>query len=185
MQPLYVRMMNKLYWICIGIAIVCICTTVSLIFIGTMARDLFGIGAMYSEQLSIMFAVQMTFYGAAACYRAHAHLSLLAFVSMLSKRNQAIVERLIEGLFVLISAGMVWWGIELVQTTMFQRYAEVPWEWLKVGYIYSAVPISGLCTLLFVIEQIFYKEARDFHSDGKFGEETDVDIIRRAHEERG
>ena len=182
MQPLYVRLMNRLYWLCIGIAIVSICTTTMLIFVGTMARDLFGFGAMYAEQLSIMFAVQMTFYGAAACYRAHAHLSLQAFVRMLPLRAQTVVEYLIYLLFIAISCGMVWWGIELVRTTMFQRYAEVPWEALKVGYVYTAVPISGFVLLLFVIEQILYKESRKFHADARFGEETEVDIIRRAQE---
>ena len=184
MQPLYVRLMNRLYWLCIIIAIVAICTTTTLIFVGTMVRDLFGFGAMYSEQLSIMFAVQMTFYGAAACYRAHAHLSLRYFVLRLPPLGQTIITYVNFGFFIIISSAMVWWGIELVRTTMFQHYAEFPWQGLKVGYIYTAVPVSGFILLLFVIEQIFYRESRQFHSDDDAHAKTDTDIIRRAEEGR-
>jgi TRAP-type C4-dicarboxylate transport system permease small subunit len=182
MKSLYTRAMDKLYWACIGFAIFSICATTTLVFVGTMARDLFSFGAMYSEQLSIMFAIQMTFYGAAGCYRAHAHLSLGYFVRQLSARGQAIVEYIVFGFFVAISCSMIFWGIQLVDATMFQHYAEFPWEGLKVGYIYSAVPISGFILLLFVIEQIFIPESRQFHGDDEHGAETEVDIIRRAQE---
>ena len=181
MPPLYVRAMDKLYWLCIGIAIVAICTTTTLVFAGAMARDLLGFGAMYSEQLSIMFAIQMTFYGAAACYRAHAHLSLTLLARMLPRVGQAILRYFVEGVFLAIACSMIYWGSELVEATMFQHYAEFPWEGLKVGYIYSAVPISGFILLLFVIEQLFFKSARDFHGD-EDGAETEMDIIRKAQE---
>lgn len=182
MAPLYVRMMNKLYWLCIGIAMVSICVSTILVFLGTMTRDLFGFGAMYSEQISIMFAIQMTFYGAAACYRAHVHLSLSFFVNRLPPAGRNAVRHFVHILFLAISGAMIYWGIELVLATTKQHYAEFPWEGLKVGYIYAAVPISGLVTLLFVAEQIFFKEARQFHGDDGFGAETDTDIVRRAQE---
>ena len=173
--------MDKLYWLCIGIAVLAICTTTLLVFAGAMARDLFGFGAMYSEQLSIMFAIQMTFYGAAACYRAHAHLSLTLFARMMPPVGQTVLRNFVQFVFLAISCSMIWWGIDLVKATVFQHYAEFPWEGLKVGYIYAAVPISGFVTLLFVIEQIFFKSARDFHGD-EGGAETELDIIRKAQE---
>jgi TRAP-type C4-dicarboxylate transport system permease small subunit len=182
MKSLYTRAMDKLYWVCIGVAVLSICATTTLVFVGTMARDLFGFGAMYSEQLSIMFAIQMTFYGAAACYRAHAHLSLGFFVRKLSPRRQLLVQYIVFAFFFAIACSMIYWGVDLAKTTMFQHYAEFPWEGLKVGYIYSAVPISGCVLLLFVLEQIFIPESRQFHGDETHGSETEVDIIRRAQE---
>jgi len=181
MAPLYVRAMDKLYWFCIGVAVLAICTTTILVFAGAMARDLFGFGAMYSEQLSIMFAIQMTFYGAAACYRAHAHLSLTLFARLAPPMGQTILRYFVQAVFVAVSCSMIWWGIDLVKATMFQHYAEFPWEGLKVGYIYAVVPITGVILLLFVIEQILFKSARDFHGD-EDGAETELDIIRKAQE---
>ncbi len=181
MPPLYVRAMDKLYWFCIGIAVLAICTTTTLVFAGAMARDLLGFGAMYSEQLSIMFAIQMTFYGAAACYRAHAHLSLTLFATMMPPKGQTILRYFVQAIFLAISLAMIFWGIDLVKATMFQHYAEFPWEGLKVGYIYSAVPISGVILLLFIIEQLFFESARKFHGD-EGGAETELDIIRKAQE---
>ncbi len=182
MQPLYVRLMTGLYWVCISIAVVAICTTTLLVFAGAMVRYLLGFGAMYSEQISIMFAIQMTFYGGAACYRAHAHLSLMLFARLLPSVGQKILRYFVNGVIMAIACSMIYWGIELVQTTMFQHYAEFPWEGLKVGYIYSAVPISGFILLLFAIEQFIFKSAQQFHADESRGSETETDILRKAQE---
>ena len=182
MRPLYVRCMDFLYKVCIGIAMVSIVVTTTLVFAGAMARDFLGFGAMYSEQLSIMFAIQMAFYGAAACFRAHAHLSLTAFVRMLPPLGQTVVGYLVQALFVAIACSMMYWGWDLVKTTMVQHYSEFPWEKLKVGYVYSAIPISGFITLLFVIEQVFYKVSEEFHGDDENGSATETDILRRAEE---
>lgn len=186
MQSLYVRAMNGLYRACIAISIVSLIAMTVLVFAGAMARDLLGFGAMYSEQLSIMLAIQLTFYGAAACFRAHAHLALTLFVRVLPQRVQSGIKHLVTGLFIAVGAGMVFWGIDLVQTTMFQHYAEFPWERLKVGYIYTAVPISGAITVLFALEQLFYfRGTEGFHGDEALGARTETDIIRRARESRG
>lgn len=183
MKPMYVRLMDWLYWTCITVGVVSIVIMTVLVFAGAMARDLLGFGAMYSEQLSIMLAIQMAFYGAAACYRAHAHLSLMLFVGFLPKAAQLTIRRTIPFLFVAIGAAMIYWGVDLVRTTMFQHYAEFPWEGLKVGYIYTAVPISGAITILFAIEQILYFTSSEaFHGDTEAGSETEADIIRRARE---
>ncbi len=182
MRPLYVRCMDVLYKVCIGIAMVSIVVTTVLVFAGAMARDFLGFGAMYSEQLSIMFAIQMAFYGAAACFRAHAHLSLRVFVRMLPQAGQTVIMYGVLAMFAAIACSMMYWGWDLVQTTMFQHYAEFPWEQLKVGYIYSAMPVSGFVTLLFVIEQVFFKVSREFHGDEDNGSETEIDILRKAEE---
>ena len=48
---------------------------------------------------------------------------------------------------------MIIWGASLVKTTYFQSYPE--FQYIRVGVAYSAIPIGGLITLLFVIEKAF------------------------------
>ena len=49
---------------------------------------------------------------------------------------------------------MVWYGLKLVSTTWFQLYPEL--QQIRVGTVYLALPLSGLVTLLFVIERLVY-----------------------------
>ena len=50
-----------------------------------------------------------------------------------------------------ISIFMVIYGAGLVQTTFFQSYPE--FQYIRVGLVYTAIPIAGLITFLFVVEK--------------------------------
>jgi TRAP-type C4-dicarboxylate transport system permease small subunit len=49
---------------------------------------------------------------------------------------------------------MIGYGASLVRTTFFQSYPE--FQYIRVGVAYSAIPIAGTITLLFVIEKVFF-----------------------------
>ncbi len=74
MRAVYTGLMDKLYGLCIVICAVSIVVMTGLIFSGVIMRVGFLMGARFAEPSAIFFAVQMTMYGAAACYRAHVHL---------------------------------------------------------------------------------------------------------------
>ena len=57
------------------------------------------------------------------------------------------------------SVFMLVWGGKLAMETMGQTLAELPW--LAVGYTYLPVPLSGLITLIFVLEQMFCGHQHD------------------------
>ena len=76
----------------------------------------------------------------------------------------------------LIAVLMVIYGASLAHTTWFQSYPE--FEYVKVGLVYSAIPGSGLVTLLFVIEAILFRRTE---------EEEDEEMqhaLEQAEEER-
>jgi TRAP-type transport system small permease protein len=154
MRPPYVRLMDKLYWLCVAIGIVSIVCMTCLIFIGVIMRYVFFVGASFAEPMSIFFAVQLTLYGAAACYRAQAHLSLQFFVQQLPQAPQRVISVAVHALMALIALAMIYFGTNLAQITWFQSYPE--FIYIRVGFVYSAIPGGGLALLLFVIESFFY-----------------------------
>lgn len=154
MRPPFVRLMDKLYWICVAIAIVSIVCMTCLIFVGVVMRYVFFKGASFAEPLSIFFAVQLTLYGAAACYRAGAHLSLQFFVKRLPSGLARAADIVVQILMAVIALTMVYYGINLARTTWFQSYPE--FIYVRVGFVYSAIPGGGFALLLFVIEHFFY-----------------------------
>jgi len=117
-------------------------------------RYVFEMGARFAEPMSIFFTVQLTMYGAAACYRVHAHLRLQVFVNMLPDKWQAVPEYAVHFLMGVIAALMIYYGVSLSEITWFQSYPE--FEYVRVGLVYSAIPGSGVILLLFVIEALFF-----------------------------
>ena len=156
MRSLYARAMDLLYRLCVAICVASVVVMVGLIFAGVIMRVGFTMGARFAEPLSIFFAVQLTMYGAAVCYRAQAHLRLQVFVRLLSERWQRWSEWLVHTLMGGVAVLMIVYGISLTRTTWFQAYPE--FDVVKVGLVYSAIPGSGIVTLLFVIEALLLRQ---------------------------
>lgn len=149
-----VRWLDGLYLACIwisGVALVVMCTVIPL---GVFARYVLGFGAQWPEPIAILMMVVFTFFGAAAAYRAGAHIA----VQMLTDRLPGPARRAC-GWFVhlamLAASGFVLvWGLKLVQGTMGQTISELPW--LPVGITYLALPLGSLVTLLFILEHMVF-----------------------------
>jgi TRAP-type C4-dicarboxylate transport system permease small subunit len=149
-----VRLLDRLYLACIwisGIALVVMCVVIPL---GVFARYVLGFGAQWPEPVAILMMVVFTFFGAAAAYRAGAHIA----VAMLTDRLPAPLQKACAGfvhLAMLAASGFVLvWGMKLVLGTMGQTLSELPW--LPVGITYLALPLGSLVTLLFVLEHIAF-----------------------------
>ena len=169
MSAAYIRLMDRLYMLCMfwcGLAIVCM---TGLIFTSVVMRYGFSVGARFAEPYSIFFAVQLAMYGAAACYRANAHLRLTVFVDALPPRVTFFVDRLVQVLLAAVALAMLWYGYKLASTTWFQAYPE--FEHIRVGVVYAAIPISGAIFLLFVVEHFLY---------GRQGVDVAEEEVRRA-----
>lgn len=153
MRERYRRAMDALYYICVTIGGVGIAIMALAIAWGVYSRYVLEQGSFWPEPISIFLAIQVTFYGAAACYRANAHISLSVFANMLPALPRWLVEWFGHLAMAVIAGLMIYYGIVLVRTTYFQVYPE--FQYIRVGLVYTAIPISGLITLLFVIERAF------------------------------
>jgi len=151
----YVRAMELLQAACMTLAALSIIVMTLIIAWSVYTRYWLNLGSFWAEPIAIMLAVQMTFFGAAACYRAGGHISIDVFMRMLGEtRGRRAAERLVDFLVMVLATAMVWYGIGLVKTTWFQVYPE--FQQIKVGVVYGAVPLSGLVTLLFAIERLVF-----------------------------
>jgi TRAP-type C4-dicarboxylate transport system permease small subunit len=157
--------MDLLYLACMVMAGLAIVGMALIIAWSVYTRYVLVQGSFWAEPISIMLAVQMTFYGAAACYRASAHISIDMLTRHLPKGAASLAaERLVAVLMATISLAMIWYGISLVETTYFQVYPEL--QQIRVGLVYTAVPGSGLVTLLFVVERLLYGAPPPPHAEG-------------------
>ena len=98
--------------------------------------------------------VIFTFLGAAAAYRAGAHIAVAMLTTRLPAGLQKVCVRLVDLAMALVCLFVVVYGAKLCMGTMGQTLAELPW--LPVGITYMPLPLGAFLTLLFVIEKIVF-----------------------------
>jgi TRAP-type C4-dicarboxylate transport system permease small subunit len=146
--------LDKVYLACIWSAGIAIFFMSIIIPVGVFARYVLGYGAQWPEPIAMILMVIFTFLGAAASYRAGAHIA----VAMLTDRLPASLQKqcvwLVDICMLAICLFGVVYGTKLCLGTMAQNLAELPW--LPVGVTYAPLPLGALLTLIFVVEKTVF-----------------------------
>ncbi|MES2980572.1 MAG: TRAP transporter small permease [Pseudomonadota bacterium] len=146
--------LDGIYLACIWVAGIAIFLMSIIIPVGVFARYVLGFGAQWPEPIAILLMVIFTFIGAAAAYRAGAHIAVAMMTDRLSRPLQTLCRWAVDFMMLAICLFMIVYGSKLCLETMGQTLADLPW--LPVGITYLPVPLGGLLTLLFVIEQLVF-----------------------------
>jgi TRAP-type C4-dicarboxylate transport system permease small subunit len=143
---------EALYRLCVIVSGTALVLISAVIPWGVFTRYVLNSAASWPEPTAILLTIVLTFFGAAACYRAGTHMSVSFLVRAMSRPWRRVIEPLAEALVALLALFMMIWGARLVDTTWHQSIAEFPA--LSVGVTYLPIPIGGAITLLFVVERL-------------------------------
>jgi len=152
MKTLFLRVNDTLYRGCIWVAGLSILTMSLIIPWGIFARYVLGTGSSWPEPVSILLMVLFTFIGAAASYRAGAHMAVAMITDRLPEPTRRMVNVLTQLLMVAVCVFMTWYGFKLCVTTWNQYMASLPS--VRVGMSYAPIPVGGVLTLIFVLEKL-------------------------------
>ncbi|HEK1693267.1 TPA: TRAP transporter small permease [Pseudomonas putida] len=152
MKSLFLSVNDTLYRSCIWIAGLSILAMSLIIPWGIFARYVLGTGSSWPEPVSILLMVVFTFVGAAASYRAGAHMAVGMITDRLPPLQRQLVALLVQVLMVLVCVFMTYYGIKLCITTWNQSLASLPG--VRVGMTYAPIPVGGVLTLIFVLEKL-------------------------------
>ncbi len=122
---------------------------------GVISRYMPGIRPSdWTEEIAIYLLMWISLLGAAITYRNYGHLGVDYFVGKLDPSAQKCVAVIVE-LATLSFAlfALVYGGGRLVSETLSTSQL-TPFLQLKVGYLYSAVPICGLFMSGFALEHL-------------------------------
>jgi TRAP-type C4-dicarboxylate transport system permease small subunit len=153
-DPLFVRTMDRVYLASIWLAGAAIFFMSLIIPWGVFTRYVLGSGSQWPEPIAILLMMVFTFIGAAAAYRAGAHISVTMFTERLSPALQRLMGWVSNALMVLVCLFIAWYGTRLCIETWNQSISELPW--LPVGVTYASLPLGSALTLLFVIERMAF-----------------------------
>ncbi len=152
MKNLFLRANDTLYRACIWVAGLSILTMSLIIPWGIFARYVLGTGSSWPEPVAILLMVVFTFIGAAASYRAGAHMAVAMITDRLPPLQRQLVALLVQILMILVCVFMTYYGTKLCITTWHQFLASLPS--VRVGMSYAPIPVGGVLTLVFVLEKL-------------------------------
>jgi TRAP-type C4-dicarboxylate transport system permease small subunit len=146
------KLMDALYALCVAIAGTAFVLISAVIPWAVYTRYVLNRSASWPEPTAVLLMIVLTFFGAAACYRAGQHMRMSFFVSLLPPRVQRATALAVEMLMALIALFMINWGLKLVAATWQNSIADFPS--LSVGVTYLPIPLGGAMLLFFVIERV-------------------------------
>ncbi|HBX55844.1 TRAP transporter small permease [Pseudomonas sp. UBA2684] len=154
MKNTLLRINDVIYLACIWLAGLAVVTMALIIPWGIFARYILGSGAGWPEPVAILLMVVFTFIGAAASYRAGAHMAVTTLTDRMPDNWQPIITLFVQVLMAVICLFMTIWGTKLCIATWNQFMSTLPT--LRVGVSYAPIPIGGAITLIFILERLFF-----------------------------
>ena len=152
MTQRFLQFNDRVYLACIWISGLAILVMSLVIPWGIFTRYVLGSGSQWPEPIAILLMVVFTFLGAAASYRAGAHIAVAMLTDRLPESLRHPLRGLVHALMLLVAVFMAFYGFKLCSETWGQSIAELPW--MPVGATYLPVPLGGVVTLLFVVEHM-------------------------------
>lgn len=154
MKNSLLRLNDILYMTCIWVTGLSVLTIALIIPWGVFARYALGTGSSWPEPTAILLMMVFTFIGAAASYRAGAHMAVAMVTDRLPpnlRKTMSIVSQLLMATICLF---MTIWGAKLCASTWNQFMSALPT--LRVGITYMPIPLGGALTLIFVVEKLLF-----------------------------
>ena len=145
--------MEWLYVACVGMSGVALVAITLMIPIGVFMRYALNNPQSWPEPAAVVLMVMLSFLGGAAVYRANVHVAVQALLNAVSPAKRRAMLWAVDACVGATALFMIFYGAQLCITTRFQTMAEFPW--LSVAFVYAPIPVSGLVTLLFLVERVW------------------------------
>jgi len=119
----------------------------------------------YTEEIARYLLMWIGLLGAAYAYRRHAHLGLDIVTRSMRGTNAAIAQKIADALCLFFAVTvMVIGGWNLVSLTWELNQLSAALE-IKMAYIYSVLPISGMLIVIFALERILLPHVKVAEQD--------------------
>lgn len=154
MAELIKRGLDKLYLACIWISGIALIVMSLIIPWAVFTRYVLNAAASWPEPVAIICMLIFTFTGAAASYRAGAHIAVTIVTDRVPEAVKPALARVVDVIMLGVCAFILLWGLQLCELTWNQTMPDLPG--MRVGITYLPLPLGALCTLFFVLERLAF-----------------------------
>lgn len=121
---------------------------------GVFTRYVMGEQAKWSEELARFLLIWVSLLGGAVAFGVKGHLGVDYFVGLFAPETRKLMAVVVH-LIVLFFASFVfiYGGFRVVSATLAMGQTTPALDW-KMGYVYMALPISGIFMVIYTIENL-------------------------------
>ena len=122
-------------------------------FYQILARDIFVISSMWTEELARFLFVWIVFLGAATLIEGNEHIRIAILIDRLPLATSRII-RIISNLLILAFGVIFVWSAYLNFLNNWEFYAP-SMDWMRLSYLYLGLLISGVLTIWYLLVNLF------------------------------
>jgi TRAP-type C4-dicarboxylate transport system permease small subunit len=160
MERIFSRLINLIEWWAVFLLVL----MVILVCLGVFFRYVLGSSLAWYDEFASYLLVWLTFYGAVAASYHNRHIQFGTVVERLmpnTRKKLAIIAELFVFAFQFV---LLYYGWLLTQKMGDETAVSV--VWVKMGWIYSALPITGAVMLLISVNRLFHLVSGKEHQKG-------------------
>jgi TRAP-type transport system small permease protein len=125
---------------------------VALVCVGVFFRYVLNASLAWYDEFASYLLVWLTFYGAVVASHRRRHIGFEVVIDKLDPGARRLFDFIAECFVLVFQAVLLFYGWELVQKMGEDRTVSLPW--VKMGWIYSALPIAGCLMLLISVTRL-------------------------------
>lgn len=125
---------------------------VVLVCLGIFFRYVLDASLAWYDEFASYLLVWLTFYGAVSASYQHRHIGFETFVARLMPSTREKLEIVAEFLVLGFQIVLLYYGLLLVWKMGDETAVSL--EWVKMGWVYSVLPISGALMLLISLRRL-------------------------------
>lgn len=144
-----------------GCAIGMLVAMIVVVFVQVMTRKLFRFVFFWSEEVTLLLLTWFSFMGIAIGFREKLHLAMDMLSSLLPKRVDFALDRIIDVCNFGFGVYLVYFGWKF---TMLMAESTLPATGLPNSIQYLVMPITGVMTCAYSALQLFGVDTRRFHT---------------------
>lgn len=135
-------------------ALTMLLTMVVIIIVQVFSRQVFSYTPSWSEEVSKVLFVWVSFLGIAYGFKARLHIALGLVVNKMPEKVQHVIDYLAKALIVGFGLIMIYYGW---QFTVLMGNSNMPGTGWPSSVLYAAIPVSGIFVTFYGIELFFKK----------------------------
>lgn len=144
----FARILSKAQLVWGTLLIICFFITTLI----QIASRYFGIVAMWTEEIAVYSFIYAVFMGASVMLYYDEHFKFTGFVDKMPVRTQKMVTIIVTIFVLIFSIYMLFAGIHIVR--QFWSFSLVTIPSIKMGYIWTAVPVAGFTMSVYSLNKI-------------------------------
>lgn len=150
MQRFFRRFIDLVEWW----AVVLLVLMVLLVSLGVFFRYVLDAALAWYDEFASYLLVWLTFYGAVVASYRRRHIAFELVVDRVAPFTRKIVEAVSETLVLAFQVILFYYGWLL--TRKMGDETAISLEWIKMGWVYSALPITGALMLLISFNRLLH-----------------------------